>query len=100
MENTMPTETRTEFRWLPLPPPSKPCPFSGLKRSHLLNLIRKHPDRIRAANLREPGKRRGRWLVYWPSLHSFLEGEAELTARELTAEELAALPQPDAENEN
>lgn len=91
----MPPKTPTESveaRWLPLPPPTKACPFCGLKRSHLLNLIRRHPDRIRAANLREPGKRKGRWLVHWPSLHAFLEGEAGETRAELTAAEIASLP--------
>lgn len=89
--NNEPTPT-TEARWLPLPPPAKACPYSGLKRSHLLNLIRRHPDRIKAANIREPGKRRGRWLVYWPTLHAFLHSESETTATELTAGEIATLP--------
>lgn len=91
----MPTETTAEARWLPLPPTAKACPYSGLKRSHLQNLIRKHPDRIRAANLREPGKRKGRWLVYWPSLNAFLQGEAEATCAELTEAEIAHLPSGD-----
>lgn len=86
-----PTES-VEARWLPLPPPSKACPFCGLKRSHLLNLIRRHPDRIRAANVREQGARKGRWLIFWPSLHAFLMGEADETRNELTAAEIASLP--------
>ena len=92
METPLPPSPAVESRWLPLPPPSKSCPWSGLKRSHLLLLVRKHPDKIRAANIREPGARRGRWLIFWPSLHGFLNSEADATQRELTAEEIATLP--------
>ncbi|MCC5840461.1 MAG: hypothetical protein JJT96_10065 [Opitutales bacterium] len=86
------TIEQIEARWLPLPPPKGACPVSGLKRSHLLLLLKRYPTRIKAANIREPGSRRGRWLIYWPSLHNFINGEAEATRHELTAGELATLP--------
>lgn len=65
-----------EAKWIPLPASTEACPYSGLKRSHLVNLIRKHPTRIRGANLIEAGARKGRWVIWWPSLHAFLETEA------------------------
>lgn len=70
--------------WLPLPPPGKACPTSGLKRTHLLTLHRRHPE-IKAANIREAGSRRGRWVFHWPSLRDFLAAQAEMTRRELDA---------------
>jgi hypothetical protein len=89
MNSHITTENQTyrfnETTWLPLPPSAKPCPRSGLKRSHVLKLIRRYPDQIRAANIREPGKLKGRWLIHWESLNTFLQAEAQATLKELAA---------------
>lgn len=89
---TLNNNAQPEARWLRLPASGKICPVSGLKRSSMLNLVQRSKGRIKAAHLREPGARRGSWLIFWPSLHGYLFEQAESTTQGLGEEELAALP--------
>lgn len=56
------------------------CPYSGLSRPHIYNLV--NDGIVRSACLRQPGAIRGRRLIYLPSLLAYLDKCAdEETAR-------------------
>lgn len=80
--------------WIRLPGNGQSCPHCGLKRTTLLNLVRRSGGKIRAAHLKEPGKLRGSWVINFESLNDYLSEAAERTAaaRELSSEEIAELP--------
>lgn len=84
-------------RYIRLPAAGKTCPFTGLKRGQMLNLVKKH--KIRAAHLREAGQRRGSWVVWLPSMLAHLHKEADRTVATFSQEEVDALPSPKEEVE-
>ena len=61
-------------RWIRLPKKG-PCPFCGLSRAHLYQLISQ--NRIKSASLRQPGNLTGVRLVWLPSVLAYIEKYVE-----------------------
>ena len=78
-----PEPTRPEF--LRLPKPGNLCPYSGLSRSYLNNLVLPCKENdfrppVRSVSLRRPGQTKGVRLVVFDSLMAFLRGHLEEAA--------------------
>ena len=63
--------------FIKLPKSGTPCPYSGLSRSKLNQLIlpRKENNQrpqVRSVRLRKPYQKKGTRLIYWPSLYNYL----------------------------
>lgn len=56
----------------------------------MLNLVKR--KLVKAAHLKEPGKRRGSWLIWLPALLDYLHKEADRTADQLSSTEIASIP--------
>jgi hypothetical protein len=66
----IPQPTQVEPEFLPLPPPGKVCPYSGLKRGSFYALI--HEGAIESIVLRRKGAARGRRLIVFATLRDYL----------------------------
>ena len=58
-----------------VPRPGQVCPWSGLRRGMIFQLIRQ--GRIRSVCLRQPGRLRGKRLVHLPSVLELLRRNME-----------------------
>ena len=88
MQTTIPIqqtagELKPEF--LPLPPPGRVCPISGLGRSYLYKLIA--AGDVQSVSLRQRGKARGKRLIVADSLLGFLRSQVMQANRERVREE-------------
>ncbi len=75
-----PETNRPEF--LRLPKPGNLCPYTGLSRSYLNNLVLPCKENgfrppVRSVSLRRPGQTKGVRLVVFDSLMEFLRGHLE-----------------------
>lgn len=70
-------ESRIQPEWIRLPGPGERCPWTGLSRSSLNDLIFADPPKIRSVVLKKPGASRGIRLLHWPSIRSFLHALME-----------------------
>jgi rubredoxin len=71
-------EKKTEIeRWVRIPSKGY-CPWCGLSRSHLFELIRE--NKIKSRTLRKPGNIRGPRLVWLPSVYSYIENAGQVGA--------------------
>jgi len=64
----------TTARWIRLPTRGR-CPYSGLTRSPLYQLI--HAGAVKSANIKRPGCLTGTRLIWLPSLLAFIEKHVE-----------------------
>ena len=64
----------TSERWIRLPK-SGVCPWCGLSRSHLFELIR--TQKVKSVSLRKPGNVKGPRLVWLPSVFQYIEREGQ-----------------------
>lgn len=79
-------------RWIRLPARG-PCPFCGLTRAHLYQLI--NEAKIKSACLRKPGALKGVRLIWLPSVLDYIERHVDPRWRELTNESLHDDSNPD-----
>jgi hypothetical protein len=61
--------------WIRLPKEGKSCPYSGLSRSYLSNLLRS--QEVKSKVLRHPGAIRGIRLVSYDSLMAYIRSTGE-----------------------
>ncbi len=61
--------------WIRLPKEGKSCPYSGLSRSYLSNLLRS--QEVKSKVLRHPGAIRGVRLVSYDSLMAYIRSTGE-----------------------
>ena len=66
--------------FIEVPKPRQVCPWSGLRRGMIFQLIRE--GRIRSVCLRQPGRLRGKRLVHLPSVLELLRCNMEGGGRE------------------
>jgi hypothetical protein len=66
--------------WAPLPAPGHRCPYCGLTRGRLYQLLNTAAGAIRQVSLREEGRARGTRLIDVPSLLAYLGTLAEAQA--------------------
>lgn len=73
----MPTQTQVLPPWMRLPAakPGARCPLTGLSRSTILRLC--DDGKVRSKTMREPGKRRGAFLVNVQSLLDYINALPE-----------------------
>jgi hypothetical protein len=71
-------------RWVRIPSKGY-CPWSGLSRSHIFNLISE--GKVRSSNLKKPGNMRGVRLVWLPSLYEYIEREGQISGPDDSAPE-------------
>ena len=64
--------------WVRLPRPGGRCPYTGLSRSGLFELVRASRGRIKSVVLKKPGAIRGVRLIHLQSLQSHLSNLAGL----------------------
>ncbi len=67
--------------YIPIPRTGTKCPYCGLSRSGIYNLIRPTKANgykvvVKSANVPLPGKKRGRRMVHYESLMNYLNGRA------------------------
>lgn len=68
----VPATATIEPEFIPMPPPGKACPYSGLQRGMLYALAKE--GLIRTVSLRRKGTTRGRRLIVFASLRDYLRG--------------------------
>ena len=85
-------DTEDIKKWIRPPKPGEVCPYTGLKRGSLLNLVKAR--KVKACSLRQPGRKRGNRLIWLPSVFQYFDKLAETQANE-GDEETAALPGPE-----
>jgi len=61
--------------WIRLPKEGKSCPYSGLSRSYLANLLR--TQAVKSKVLRHPGAIRGVRLISYDSLMAYIRSTGE-----------------------
>jgi len=88
----MDAETQYPNRYTEIPPNGKVCAFTGLKHAKLYSMLKKGGEafsRVRVANLREPGKARGKTIFHVGDMLRFIDEKAKSEKAE--AEEMAAV---------
>jgi hypothetical protein len=86
------TPPHRKEEWIRLPPVGTACPYSGLKRTQINELVlpcavNSHKPPVRSVSLRKPGGVKGTRLVHLQSLLDYLAG---LEAAQIAATSAAA----------
>ena len=73
-----------QYRWIRLPAPGKQCPWSGLSRTKINDLILPSKNNnfqpvVKSASLRQPGQHKAARVIHLASLLSHLERCAGIT---------------------
>ena len=74
-QNVAHTNAAVRPEWIRLPKEGKSCPYSGLSRSYLSNLLRS--QEVKSKVLRHPGAIRGVRLVSYDSLMAYIRTAGE-----------------------
>ena len=70
------TGTKTS-PWIRLPLPKERCPYTGLARTTLFQLVERSKGKIKTVFLKKPGAIRGIRLIHLGSLQNYLNSLAE-----------------------